>query len=187
MHACARACVCARVCVLADLFVSFHNVPSLNTSSGRLKSAQYHRASGTKSGEIRWTDATKVRRGLRRKFVEIPRKLLLNLSSFARISCDALSENQPYQTIFDKAPKTFCWSRTDIFLNMWTPWRLIVRVLHVTIHNRQAWTNRVDPDQTAPKGAVWSGSTLFAIPLAHGLVQVLELHLRFDEENTICV
>ena len=23
--------------------------------------------------------------------------------------------------------------------------------------------NRVDPEQTAPKGAVWSGSTLFAI------------------------
>ena len=23
-------------------------------------------------------------------------------------------------------------------------------------------TNNVDPDQTAPKGAVWSGSTLFA-------------------------
>ena len=25
--------------------------------------------------------------------------------------------------------------------------------------------NSVDPDQTAPEGAVWSGSTLFAIPL----------------------
>ena len=25
------------------------------------------------------------------------------------------------------------------------------------------WANSVDPDQTAPKGAVWSGSTLFAI------------------------
>ena len=29
--------------------------------------------------------------------------------------------------------------------------------------DRQVWANSVDPDQTAPKGAVWSGSTLFAI------------------------
>ena len=30
--------------------------------------------------------------------------------------------------------------------------------------DRYAWANSVDPDQTAPRGAVWSGSTLFAIP-----------------------
>ena len=29
-----------------------------------------------------------------------------------------------------------------------------------------AYANRVDPDQTAPEGAVWSGSTLFVIPLS---------------------
>ena len=29
-----------------------------------------------------------------------------------------------------------------------------------------AYANSADPDQTAPKGAVWSGSTLFAIPLS---------------------
>ena len=29
--------------------------------------------------------------------------------------------------------------------------------------DRQAGANSVDPDQTAPLGAVWSGSTLFAI------------------------
>ena len=28
--------------------------------------------------------------------------------------------------------------------------------------DRQVWANSVDPDQTAPRGAVWSGSTLFA-------------------------
>ena len=28
------------------------------------------------------------------------------------------------------------------------------------------WVNSVDPDQTAPRGAIWSGSTLFAIPSA---------------------
>ena len=27
---------------------------------------------------------------------------------------------------------------------------------------RHVWANSVDPDQTAPRGAVWSGSTLFA-------------------------
>ena len=30
----------------------------------------------------------------------------------------------------------------------------------------QIWANSADPDQTAPRGAVWSGSTLFAIPSA---------------------
>ena len=29
--------------------------------------------------------------------------------------------------------------------------------------NKEGWANSADPDQTAPKGAVWSGSTLFAI------------------------
>ena len=29
-----------------------------------------------------------------------------------------------------------------------------------------AYANSVDPDQTAPEGAVWSGSTLFAFPLS---------------------
>ena len=32
--------------------------------------------------------------------------------------------------------------------------------------DRYAWANSADPDQTAPGGAVWSGSTLFAIPSA---------------------
>ena len=30
--------------------------------------------------------------------------------------------------------------------------------------DKPAYANSVDPDQTAPSGAVWSGSTLFAIP-----------------------
>ena len=34
--------------------------------------------------------------------------------------------------------------------------------------DRYAWANTysADPDPTAPRGAVWSGSTLFAIPSA---------------------
>ena len=43
---------------------------------------------------------------------------------------------------------------------------------HLIYHNdpkfldRQVWANSADPDQTAPIGGVWSGSTLFAIPAA---------------------
>ena len=33
------------------------------------------------------------------------------------------------------------------------------------VSDKMTYTNSVDPDQTAPEGAVWSGSTLFAIPL----------------------
>ena len=49
--------------------------------------------------------------------------------------------------------------------------------------DRQVWANSADPDQTAPRGAVWSGSTLVAIPSAsfgcitlrkRDLVQLLE-------------
>ena len=37
--------------------------------------------------------------------------------------------------------------------------------------DRYAWANGADPDQTAPRGAVWSGSTLFAIPsVSFGLI-----------------
>ena len=32
--------------------------------------------------------------------------------------------------------------------------------------DKMLYANSVDPDQTAPEGAVWSGSTLFAIPLS---------------------
>ena len=35
-----------------------------------------------------------------------------------------------------------------------------------TFSDRYAQANSADPDQTAPSGAVWSGSTLFAIPSA---------------------
>ena len=52
----------------------------------------------------------------------------------------------------------------------------------------QAWANSADPDQTAPRGAVWSGSTLFAIPSAsfglitlwyNYIVQILEWLQQF--------
>ena len=52
--------------------------------------------------------------------------------------------------------------------------RVIMMVLIIYMYYRyfpkfsdgQVWANRADPDQTAPRGAVWSWSTLFAIPSA---------------------
>ena len=32
--------------------------------------------------------------------------------------------------------------------------------------DKMSYANHADPDQTAPEGAVWSGSALFAIPLS---------------------
>ena len=39
------------------------------------------------------------------------------------------------------------------------------KILYTKVTDKTACTNSADPDQTAPEGAVWSGSTLFAIPL----------------------
>ena len=33
--------------------------------------------------------------------------------------------------------------------------------------DKSVWVNSVDPNQTAPTGTVWSGSTLFAILSIH--------------------
>ena len=38
------------------------------------------------------------------------------------------------------------------------------KILYIKSSDKMAHANSVDPDQTAPEGAVWSGSTLFAIP-----------------------
>ena len=43
--------------------------------------------------------------------------------------------------------------------------------------DRQVWANSVDPDQTAPR-AVWSGSTLFAIPSpSFGCISLWKIHM----------
>ena len=43
--------------------------------------------------------------------------------------------------------------------------------------DRYAWANSADPDQSAPRGAVWSGSTLFAIRFASfGLITLWQSH-----------
>ena len=44
--------------------------------------------------------------------------------------------------------------------------------------DRYAWANSADPDQSAFRGAVWSGSTLFAIPSASsGLITLWQSHI----------
>ena len=44
--------------------------------------------------------------------------------------------------------------------------------------DRQVWANSADPDQIAPRGAVWSGSPLFAIPAASfGCITLRKSHL----------
>ena len=40
--------------------------------------------------------------------------------------------------------------------------------------------NTMNPDQTAPKGAVWSGSILFAI-------KIIKVHKQMREQTTIIV
>ena len=39
------------------------------------------------------------------------------------------------------------------------------KISYTKVSDKMAYANSVDQDQNAPKGAVWSGSTLFAIPL----------------------
>ena len=40
------------------------------------------------------------------------------------------------------------------------------KIWYTKVSDKMAYANSVDLDQTAPSGAVWSGSSLFAIPLS---------------------
>ena len=68
-------------------------------------------------------------------------------------------------------------SKVQISLCIHTVWSEINGLLTETLdkinvlkywytNDKVAYANSVDPDQTTPEGAVWSGSTLFAIPLS---------------------
>ena len=75
---------------------------------------------------------------------------------------------QPFkQALF---PPTFEIWHQSAQLCEWPGWETDDRVLlycnDLKFSDRQVWANSTDPDQTAPRGAVWSGSTLFAIPAA---------------------
>ena len=65
-----------------------------------------------------------------------------------------------------------------------TFWTILVLLFSRAYHNfprfsdRQVWANSADPDQTATRGAFWSGSTLFAIPSASfGCITLRKRHL----------
>ena len=51
-----------------------------------------------------------------------------------------------------------CWSEV-----MWFIYDKCPKISYTEVTDKMAYANNADPDQTAPKGAVWSGSTLFAI------------------------
>ena len=44
-------------------------------------------------------------------------------------------------------------------------YRKFAKFSYITVSDKMAYANSADPDQTTPEGAVWSGSTLFAIQL----------------------
>ena len=61
---------------------------------------------------------------------------------------------------------------------MWFIWNKLEYRNVPKFSDRQVWANSADPDQTAPRGAVWSGSTLFAIPAASfGCITLRKSHL----------
>ena len=66
----------------------------------------------------------------------------------------------PPKTVYRKFPK---YSDTQIICcnhsKIWTMWRYH-RVM--SPNDADGMTNSIDPDQTAPLGAVWTGSALFA-------------------------
>ena len=39
-------------------------------------------------------------------------------------------------------------------------------ISYTKVSDKMAYANSADPDQTAPEGAVWSGSSLFTIPIS---------------------
>ena len=68
---------------------------------------------------------------------------------------DFFCENATVNFLNIRTPKNICCNHSKI----WTMW-LYHRVM--SLNDADGMANSVDPDQTAPLGAVWSGSALFA-------------------------
>ena len=51
-------------------------------------------------------------------------------------------------------------------LDIWNDYGKCPKNSNTKVSDKMTYANSADPDQTAPEGAVWSGSTLFAIPLS---------------------
>ena len=52
------------------------------------------------------------------------------------------------------------------YLHTKTSYSKCPKISYTKISYRMEYANSADPDQTAPEGAVWPGSTLFVIPLS---------------------
>ena len=89
--------------------------------------------------------------------------------------------HQPQSHIFTRnQPIRFIVTRTCMNMtNLGHTLKLALAYRNVPkFSDRQVWANSADPDQTAPRGAVWSGSTLFAIPSASfGWISLRKCHL----------
>ena len=89
-------------------------------------------------------------------------------------------------TIYCKFPKysdtqKICFNHSKIWI-MW----LYHRVMSPNDANGMA--NSVDPDQTAPLAAVWSGSALFAQAyLSENLASLRKCSFFFNEQLSICI
>ena len=63
------------------------------------------------------------------------------------------------------------WRQAGVYVTHWSlnfvwfNYGKCPKILYIKVVDKMAYANSADPDQTAPEGAVWSGSILFAIPL----------------------
>ena len=76
------------------------------------------------------------------------------------------------QETTDNPEDQLSWASTQSIAVLWHLYRSKIsvsfgkfpKILNNKVSDKMTYTNSADPDQTAPEGAVWSGSTLFAIP-----------------------
>ena len=59
----------------------------------------------------------------------------------------------------------FLWRNWENYPRIITKYSKCSKILYTKVSDKMAYPDCADPEQTAPDGAVWSGSTLFAIPL----------------------
>ena len=58
-----------------------------------------------------------------------------------------------------------------------------LKILYTKIPDQMEYANSADSDQTAPQGAVWSGSTLFAILVNIFKKQLLKKKAKFMKKK----
>ena len=61
----------------------------------------------------------------------------------------------------------FWWKTYTVYLfSLKSTYSKCPKIPYAKVAGKIAYANSADPDQTAPEGAVWSGSTLYVIPLS---------------------